>query len=69
MQLGRMFVVTFSNSKLDMSLRATALDYLAQIATHLRKSMMASHLEEEQEKLKSIVSKVCFCFVFCLSTV
>ena len=55
-QLGRLFVVTFSNSKLDMMLRSSALDYLSQIATHLRKGAMRS--EGEQEKLKLVVEKV-----------
>lgn len=57
-QLGRLFVVTFSNTKLDMSLRSSALDYLSQIATHLRRSALKSQSEEEQEKLKIIVEKV-----------
>ena len=59
-QLGRLFVVTFSNTKLDMSLRSSALDYLSQIATHLRRSALKSQSEEEQEKLKIIVEKVSF---------
>ena len=55
--LGRMFVVTFSNTKNDMTLRSTALDYLAKIATHLRKSNMTS--ADDKERLVSIVDKVC----------
>ena len=57
-ELGRLFVVTFSNSKVDMMLRSSALDYLSQITTHLRKSALKSRKEGEKEKLKLIVEKV-----------
>lgn len=57
-QLGRLFVVTFSNSKLDMVLRSTSLDYLAQIATHLCKLQMKAKDKEEKETLTSIIYKV-----------
>ena len=64
--LGRLFAVTFSNPKLDMTLRSTSLDYLAQIATHLRKSHMKIEDLEEKENLKSIIGKVYFCcFIYC----
>ena len=62
--LGRLFAVTFSNPKLDMTLRSTSLDYLAQIATHLRKTHMKIEDLEEKENLKSIIAKVCFFFFF-----
>ena len=39
-----------------------ALDYLAQIATHLRKAHMHSQTDEEKENLKNIVAKVLVLF-------
>lgn len=41
-----------------MSLRLTALDYLSQITTHLRKFALKSQAEGEQEKLKLVVEKL-----------
>ena len=60
-QLGHLFVVTFSNTKLEMSLRTSALDYLSQIAAHLRKAALKSEAKEEKEKLHEIVDIVRNC--------
>ena len=58
MQLSHLFVVTFSNSKADMTLRSSSLDYLSQIVTYLRKNMLRIEHDDQKEKLKSIVEKV-----------
>ena len=63
-QLGQLFVVTFSNTTLEMNLRTTSLDYLSQIATHLRKAALKSEGEGEKDKLKSIVEMVIFLLLF-----
>lgn len=57
-QMGRLFVVTFSNSKMEASLRSLALDYLAQIAAHVRKDALKITDEGHKEELQKIVSKV-----------
>lgn len=70
-QLGQLFVVTFSNTKLEMNLRTTALDYLSQIATHLRKAALKGEQEGEKDKLKTIIERVIVTislyFAFCHS--
>ena len=50
-------IVTFNNKSNEMSLRVSSMDYLALIASHLRRDAVDSR-DKDKEDLKDIIQQV-----------
>ncbi|XP_065070069.1 nipped-B-like protein A isoform X2 [Rhopilema esculentum] len=55
--LGKLLIVTFNNKSNEMSLRVAAMDYLALIASHLRRDAVESR-GRDKEDLKEIIGQL-----------